>query len=126
VARLHDPAVERRPQHDVAEVIVTSDHRAQWMLHLSTHPEVLRSLLAATSPEMVYRTMGQIEATFTEPASRAASAVQTPNVSAAPAPPPTLGSKPTQSSDEVESALKNGDFRAYREAMNRRESAQKR
>lgn len=126
VARLRDPNVKRSPTHDIAEVMVTSPHKADWLRYFSANPQVFPSLLNATSPEQVYREMGRIEATFTAPASRTDSSVPVAPVSSAPAPPPTLGSKPTESVSEVDAALRSGDFRAYRAAMNRMEMAQKR
>lgn len=126
VARLRDPQVQRSPTHDIAEVMVTSPHKADWLRYFSANPQVFPSLLRAQSPEQVYREMGRIEATFTAQAPRTDSSVPVPPVSSAPAPPPTLGSNPTTATSEVEAALQRGDFRAYRAAMNREEMAQKR
>lgn len=125
VARLRDPGIPRNPTHDIAEVMITSPHKADWLRHFSAHPEVFQSLCQATSPEQVYREMGRIEATFTALAPRPAEG-QPPKLSAAPAPAPTLGSKPVEALSDVDAALKAGDFRAYRAAMNRQEMAQKR
>jgi hypothetical protein len=125
-ARLIDPTLQRTAQFDIGEVIVTSPQPAELMLHLSTHPEVFRALTQAESPADVYRQMGRIEGSLTPLMSGTDSVPVTSPVSSAPPPPPTLGSKQTAPLSESEQALKSGDFRAYRAAMNREEMAQKR
>jgi hypothetical protein len=75
------------------------------------------------SPMQIAREVGRLEASLASPASPTVPPPQVKVVSSAPAPPPTLGSKPSIPGDEIEEALATGDFRKYRDAMNRQEMA---
>jgi hypothetical protein len=93
----------------------------QLMRHFSDHPEDLQRL-SRLAPRELLREMGKLEATIEKPASAPAPPAAPPKtVTDAPAPPPTLGSRPAVPNDDAEGAVARGDFKAYEEAANRRE-----
>ncbi len=116
VARAKSPTVERTPSHDIAEVVVTSEFTPVWMQLLSERPDILQALQASPNPEALYRAMGRIEATFAQPSAPESSPAA--RLSSAPAPPTTLGSKPSSPGDPVVDASARGDFRSFRSAAN--------
>lgn len=103
----------------VAQEIVESPNAVKLLLHLSDHPDELAKI-AQLSPAGVIRAMAKLEAQLDTPA------IPPPKtISSAPALTTTLGSRPAVPGDPIQSAVKTGDFRAYREAMNAREMATK-
>jgi hypothetical protein len=102
----------------IAEELLDSPVAPQLMLHLSEHPEELQRLGAIRDPRTLVREFARLEARFDNEAAPTKPAAPTPKtVSAAPAPPVSVGSRSTASpADPVKAAIKSRDFRAFRRA----------
>ena len=115
------PSITLRPGeratfgHAVADVLLQSDDPVALARHLSDPAEQQR--LSTLSPDAFYREIGRIEARLSTPAAPA------PVSSKTPAPPPTLGRKPTVLVDDVQSAVADGDFTRFQSAMRQRDRA---
>jgi len=103
----------------VAQEIVESPAAVKLLVHLSEHPDELASL-SQLQPAAVIRAMAKLEARLETPA------IPPPKtISTAPPLTTTLGTRPAVPGDSIASAVKTGDFDAYRKAMNAREMATK-
>ncbi|HEX7796748.1 MAG TPA: hypothetical protein VF456_20440, partial [Vicinamibacterales bacterium] len=89
------------------------------LYHLGTHLDQWERILSSPPAQAVYE-LGKIDASLTLPAS-ATPVVKT--LSTAPEPPPSIRSKATTPVDDVDAAVKRGDFASYKLAMNRRSVA---
>lgn len=101
----------------IGKAITASPIAPQLLYHLGQHRDVFDRLLSLGEIPAIYE-LGKLEATLTAPAP--------PNpktLSTAPAPPPTLGSKPATPVDDVDAAVRSGDYATYAAAMNRRQLA---
>ena len=113
-----EPDVPRRPDHDLAEGILLSEHAPKVMEYLTAHPETLKTLLQSPA-YAIYRELGRIEAALTSPVPPPAETSPVPKpLSSAPPPPVVLGTKPSVTDQDWEAAVKRGDFSAYERAMN--------
>lgn len=108
------------PMNVVQQEIYESDHPGLLMRHFADHPEELDALERLTSQAAVVRAVAKIEAKIATPS---APVVQVKTQSSAPPPPTTLGRRPALVSDELESAVKEGDFSRFKAEGNRRERA---
>lgn len=117
------------PLNVIAEEMLANPDTAPDMAdYLSTHPEEL-ARLTATDPRtgvpliparQLIREMGRIEGAL----SRGVEPLPLPNtITDAPAPPTTLGSRSTTAADPKESALKAGNYEAYKRAADAEEIA---
>ena len=106
------------PVHILAQEIFVSPQSAQIMAHLSAHQDEFDRLASLTSIESIARAIGRLEAKLESPS--AAPALAIVPTSTAPPPSRTLGTRVTTPADDVQSAVKEGDFRRFREAENRR------
>lgn len=102
------------PHNVAAQEIFESAVAPQLMLHFSEHPDEWQALLSL-SPAAVVKAVAKVEARL-DPASP-----KPKTVTSAPPPPTTLGGKGKPPVDEVLEASARGDWRAYRDAMNRKE-----
>jgi hypothetical protein len=118
------PGAPVRPINIVAQEIIQSEQATSLLRHFSEHPDELR-VLESASPSAIVRAITRLEAKYEDQAGSSPAATTPPRsqITKAPAPPPTLGSRPAAPANEAESALARGDFNAYREAMNRQELA---
>jgi len=98
----------------IAQEILLSEQGPALMALLSATPSEFDRLLKAPSMDVIVRGMGRLEASVSSVAPTAKV------VSSAPPPPITVGARGAVV-DDVESAGRSGDFRAYAAAMNRRE-----
>lgn len=115
---LHGLIAQAGPLNDVAEALMTSAVPVAVMRHFTEHPEDLRRFAGYRDRSTVLREFGKLEATLAAPLPPP---VKT--ISSAPTPPPTLGTKPTDAADPVESAVARKDFPAYQAAKRARELA---
>jgi hypothetical protein len=102
----------------VMQLLHESDLSVDVLYHLSKHPAEVRAL-AAMEPLAAAKTIGSLETRLSGDTSRPAAKT----TSDAPRPPTTLGTKPAVPGDDVEAAVKAGDFSRYRELANAREMA---
>lgn len=112
------PGTPRRPDHDLAEGIVLSEHAPQVMAYLTEHPEVFSRLLQSPT-YAIYRELGRIEAALTPSVPPPADKPVPKSLSSAPPPPVVLGTKPSVLEEDWKTAVTRGDFSAYERAMNR-------
>jgi hypothetical protein len=106
--------------------VVKSEYPSELLLHFST-PEGEKEwaeMVASPDPATLLRRFARIEARFEKREATGKAPVKT--VSTAPAPPTKLSGNPQESADAVESALKSGNYAAYRARLNERELAQRR
>lgn len=112
------PVTDQAPRTPTADamgdVIVRSPHPPQLLYHLGSHLEEFNRLLSLPPHQAAYE-LGQLAATLSAPASPVVKTLST-----APEPPPTLRSKPATPVDDLEAAIKRGDFASYKLAANRR------
>jgi hypothetical protein len=103
-----------------------SEHGPAIAYYLGSHLEECRRLASQPNQAAFDRAFGRLEARF-EAAGSAPSAASTPNYTTkAPAPPPTLGSRPAEPADGIEAALTRRDVGAYIREQNAREAAGRR
>jgi hypothetical protein len=108
-----------------AQVIQESGQAPQVLRYLSEHESVLAELKAQRDEAGVARVIGRVEgALMAQKTAPAPQAPPVPVVSQAPPPAPTLGRRPAAPTDDVESAIAQGDVNAYMERMNRAEMGQ--
>jgi hypothetical protein len=110
-----------------AQVIQESGQAPQVLRYLSEHGEMLAELKAQRDEAGVARVIGRVEGALMAQAKAPATtppAPTVPVVSQAPAPAPTLGSRPVAPTDSIESAIANGDVTSYIDRMNRAEMGQ--
>jgi hypothetical protein len=121
------PGVPVRPINLVAQEIIQSEQATSLLRHFSEHPDELRALEGA-SPSAIVRAITRLESKYEGQAGSSPAATTPPRsqITKAPEPPPTLGSRPAAPANEAEAALARGDFAAYRDAMNRQEMAEAR
>lgn len=115
------PVTDHAPQTPTAEamgdVIVRSPNPPQLLYHLGSNLEEFNRLLSLPPHAAAYE-LGQLAALFSAPATPVVKTLST-----APEPPPTIRSKPSTPVDDVDAAVKRGDFASYKLAMNRRSVA---
>ncbi len=103
------------PMRDALEdVIARSENGPRLLYHLGSHLEEFQRLTALPPAQAAYE-LGKLESIFGQPAPPVAK-----HLSSAPPPPPTLGSKPASPVDDLEAAIKRGDFATYKLAANKR------
>ncbi len=98
----------------IEDGLARAGHNPRLLYHLGTHLDEFEALIALPPSQAAYE-LGQLSARLSVPASPVVKTLST-----APDPPPTLRSKPATPVDEVEAAVKRGDFASYRLAMNRK------
>lgn len=104
------PGEQPTGYHCIAEEILDSIAAAPLMRHFSDHPEDLHRI-AKLQPRALLREMGKLEASLAN-----IPVVAPKHVTDAPAPPTTLGSRPTSDVDPSQSAVVKQDFSAFRRA----------
>lgn len=104
------------------QAIRESEHGPAVAYYLSTHLEELRTLASQPTAAAFDRAFGKLEARL-EAASTPPAASTTNHITQAPAPPPTLGSRPVVPGDDIEAAVRRKDPGEYMRAMNARELA---
>ena len=113
-----DPITKASLPQSVLEAIDGALARAgyspQLLYHLGQHLDEFEALIALPPAQAAYE-LGQLSARLSAPATPVVKTLST-----APEPPPTLRSKPATPVDDVEAAVKRGDFASYRLAMNRK------
>ncbi|HYC00468.1 MAG TPA: hypothetical protein VEC57_15125 [Candidatus Limnocylindrales bacterium] len=111
------------PHNVVAQEILESKVMPQLFEYFSTPDGIQEwASLMALPPTKLLLGFGRIEARFLPAAGTAAAGEKKPaakTVTTAPEPPTTLGKKATDPVDQAESAVKNGDFRAYKRLADR-------
>lgn len=116
-----NPVTERPMPKGQAElfqdILTRSGVGPQLLYHLGTHPDVFDRMLSLPAAQAVYE-LGQLAGTLSAPAPPAIKTLST-----APEPPPSIRSKATTPVDDVDAAVKRGDFASYKLAMNRRSVA---
>ena len=111
------------PRNAIAEELLDSDVAPQLMRHFTEHPEELTRLERQPNVRALVREFGKLESRFAKTAAPAAAAPEPKTVPTAPAPPQTLGTRPSDPPDAVASAVKSRNFAAYREAKARQRTA---
>lgn len=96
--------------HVLADLVFASEHRVALLTHLSNRDEANRlyALREERGDEAFYKEIGRIEATFEKPSQASPS-----RITAAPAPPRTLGTRPAEPADPLAAAVASGDQRAF-------------
>lgn len=115
------------PGTPIGDLVMDSEAGPELALYFGERPDEA-ARIAALHPVFQVRELGRLEGrllTSPETARPATAAPAPKHVSTAPAPPVTLGTKPADVADEVESAGARGDFRAYMAAANRRDLARR-
>lgn len=112
-----------QPHHVLMENILRSDFTPQLLVHFST-PEGQAQWLAlcklGSQPDAFLRAFGRIEARFEQ----SATSMPVPqHVSSAPKPPAVLGTRPAESTDPVDAAIRSKDVGRYIREQNKRELA---
>lgn len=107
------------PWNYAVQEIFASERAADLLTHLANSPDVARQIAQSKSPAETIRIVAQIEARLSPSVNSPAPAGNP--VSLAPPPPATLGKKPAQPADELQEAIRTGDFARYRELQNRKE-----
>lgn len=117
------------PLHILCEQIQSSPIAPKVLLHLSEHPEAfdqfekMPAAIAAMPPsrartrahiEHIVRQFGKLEGTLEAAAASAPAPREPKHISDAPDPPVALGNRPTEVSDPMAKAIKDGDTSAYR------------
>ncbi len=97
------------------DAIDGSANSPRLLYHLGQNPELFQRLISLPERLAAWE-LGKLEASLGQPASPVVKTLST-----APAPPPTLGSRPAQPADDVESAVKRQDFATFKLAANRRQ-----
>lgn len=99
--------------HVLADLVFASEHPVALLTHLSDKAEANRlyALRQERGDEAFYKEIGRIEATF-EKAPKASPS----HITAAPPPPRTVGSRPSEPADPIASAVASGDMRAFKAA----------
>jgi hypothetical protein len=108
------PNAPKGPHNFIAEEILKSDVPGPLMVHFSEHPEDF-DRLTRMGPAGIVREIGKLEAKLDSGSPQPVATATPP-----PPPPPTLGRKPGAPVDDLKAATDRGDFRAFREAYNRR------
>ena len=98
----------------VDHALARSGYSPQLLYHLGTHLDEFETLISLPPAQAAYE-LGQLAARLTAPAPPVVKTLST-----APDPPPTLRSKPATPVDDLEAAIKSGDFTRYKLAANRR------
>lgn len=108
--------------HVIAQELVTSPSAKLLIEYLTAHPDELTALEASATTADIIRSIGRLEARLSRPSTTVPPAAPAAlPVSLAPPPPATLGQKPSQPADELQEAIRTGDFARYRELQNRQE-----
>lgn len=117
------PGERPGPHNFIAEQIFESDFTGELADHFSTDAGIQDfQRLMRLGPDQILREIGRLEARFVTQAD--ASSTRSPKtISTAPDPAETLGKRPAQTADRLESALLTGDFSAYADEANRRDWA---
>lgn len=112
----------RGPWNYAAQEILDSAHTGAMFAHLATHPEIAAEIAAARTPLDTIRMIARIESRLdTSSMSPVTPVVKT--TTSAPAPPQTLGTKPSAPANEIAAAVAAQDFARYASAMNAQERA---
>jgi hypothetical protein len=106
--------------NDLAEEILDSEVALQVLEHLTAHPEVTATLLAAPTRRALVRAFSRLEAQMT-PSAAAGPTVKT--TTDAPPPAVTLGARSAQMGDPLDRAVVAGDVAAYRAARRAQRAA---
>ncbi len=96
------------------EALGSGGYSPALLYHLGTHLEDFHRIVALPPAQAAYA-IGKLDASLSLPAPPAFKTLST-----APDPPPTLRSKPATPVDDLEAAVKRGDFTSYKLAANRR------
>lgn len=113
------------PLNALADVFIGSDDPVGIMRYFSDRPEeVVR--VCRMQPEQFFKEVGRIEARLAAAGSSAAPQAETTPAprTTAPKPPTTLGQRPAESGDPLESAVKRKDFAAYQQAKRHQRMAE--
>lgn len=105
------------PKNDLAEAVLAAEKPADLMVYLSEQPKDLARLLASTSPQAFWRTLGQIEGAMSVPKRTAPK-----TITDAPEPVPAVGTRVSSMSD-ADAALRANDFSGYAAARDRQRIA---
>jgi hypothetical protein len=107
----------------LAQELVMSENPIPLMLHFSENPADLDRIAALPNTVAIVREMAKLEARLSSSAAAGGAVPAPKTVSNAPAPPPTVGSKPAAPADEIQAAVASNDFERYAQEANRREMA---
>lgn len=111
------------PLNVLASHVMSSEVTPTLMRFFSEHPEEMKRLVSIPKPWDFIREFGKLEGRLSSAPAKAAPEPKTQTD--APPPGTTLGSRPGVPGDPVLSAIRAGDAKAYRDAMNARELAAK-
>jgi hypothetical protein len=112
------------PLNAIAEEILDSPVMPDLLVHFSEHPEDLDRLAQLRDPRALVREFGKLEARFdTTPATATSAAPRPKTITDAPAPPTTLGSRPSEAIDPVTAAVVSGDQSAFKAAKHQQRLA---
>lgn len=103
------------PENSIPDgFLAKSEHGADILYHLSKNPDEIKSILKLDPFDQV-RALIKLEVSLSEAPAK--------TVTSAPPPAKELGGRSTNASDPATEAVKAKNFRAYKEAMDRREHA---
>lgn len=117
---LLEATAPKGPWNYAAQEILDSPQTAALLTYLADHPEAVQEIAATRTPTETLRVMARLELRATTPSSATPQSVGKTTTSA-PAPPQTLGTRPSAPANEVEAAVAAGDFARYASAMNAKE-----
>ncbi len=103
------------PENDFASELLGSESLPQLLDHLASHPDDLAKVKTLPTRGAVSRFIGRLEALVSGTPALAPAAISsvTKTLTDAPAPPRTLGSRPTTPADPMRSAVASGDYAAF-------------
>lgn len=107
------------PRHAIAEELLDSPVAPALMRHWTDHPDEFQKLAGQPGPRELIREFGRQEGYLQAVAAAVAAhkvKPPAPSVTQAPPPPTTLGSRPAEPVDAIESAVHSGDVAAFRAA----------
>jgi hypothetical protein len=132
--------IQTGPLHVVASELRKSPCARDLLLHFSQHPDELQkfaevpaAVAALRDPNVrlrahvqhIVREFNRLEGRFTAPGAAAVAAELEPKtISDAPDPAPTLGTRPVETGDPLDKAIKRQDTRAYREIRRQERAGQ--
>jgi hypothetical protein len=113
------PGTAPGPLNDAADELIDSEAAPALMVYLSEHPEELERLKTLPHRAAVAREIGRLEGKVSSVPNQPVPKMTT----SAPAPAKTLTGRPTAPVDDSKAAVINGDFRRYRQTMNKAEAS---
>lgn len=113
------------PSHELVDLVMDSDYTGQLLEHFSTEQGIAewQQLVRLPSENARSRAVGRLEARFVGTPAGGSGASAPKYVSSAPGPATTVGSRPSDTADALESAIKSKDAARYAREATKRELA---